>query len=123
MSRHMDANTAIEALTALAQSTRLKVFRRLLKAYPDQIAAGEIARSCGVPHNTMSAHLAVLTRSSLVAVRREGRMMYYCADLHGFQSLVRFLMRDCCNGRTEICAPLLAELNCIPSKPREKIRA
>jgi DNA-binding transcriptional ArsR family regulator len=120
----MDASDAIEAFMALAQPTRLNAFRRLLKAYPDQIAAGEIARNCKVPHNTMSSHLAVLTRSGLVAVRREGRMMYYCADLHGFRSLLSFLMRDCCNGRAEICAPLLAELNCcIPSKKREKIRA
>ena len=120
----MDVSTAIEAFTALAQPTRLKVFRRLLKAYPDQIAAGEIARNCKVPHNTMSTHLAVLTRSGLVAARREGRMMYYGADLDGFRSLVSFLMRDCCNGRTEICAPLLADLNCgIPSKKQEKVRA
>jgi DNA-binding transcriptional ArsR family regulator len=124
MSRHVEGSTAVEAFAALAQPTRLKVFRQLLKAYPDQIAAGEIARNCKVPHNTMSTHLAVLTRSGLVAARREGRMMYYCADVHGFQSLVSFLMRDCCNGRAEICAPLLAELNCcIPSKKREKIRA
>jgi ArsR family transcriptional regulator len=119
----MDASSAIEAFAALAQATRLKVFRQLLNAYPDQIAAGEIALRCKVPHNTMSAHLAILTRSGLVAVRREGRMMYYGADLNGFQSLVSFLMRDCCNGRVEICAPLLAELNCcIPSKKREKVR-
>jgi DNA-binding transcriptional ArsR family regulator len=120
----MDTSGAIEAFTALAQSTRLYVFRRLLKAYPDQIAAGEIARNCKVPHNTMSTHLAVLTRSGLVAARREGRMMYYCADVHGFQSLVSFLTRDCCNGRAEICAPLLAELNChIPHKKQDKVRA
>jgi ArsR family transcriptional regulator len=120
----MDTSRAIEAFTALAQPTRLNAFQRLLKTYPDQIAAGAIARNCKVPHNTMSAHLAVLTRSGLVAVRRQGRMMYYCADLHGFQSLVNFLMRDCCNGRAEICTPLLAELNCrIPSTKREKSRA
>ena len=120
----MDTGRAIEALAALAQPTRLNAFRRLLRTYPDQIAAGAIARNCKVPHNTMSAHLAVLTRAGLVAVRRQGRMMYYCADLRGFRSLVSFLMRDCCNDRAEICAPLLAELNCcIPSTKREKIRA
>lgn len=103
---------AIEALTALAQPTRLDVFRRLLKVHPDEIAAGEIARACKVPHNTMSTHLAALTRAGLVNVRREGRMMHYGADLDGFRSLIGFLMRDCCNGRAEICAPLVAELNC-----------
>jgi DNA-binding transcriptional ArsR family regulator len=59
----MDAYLAIEALTALAQRTRLEVFRRLVKAHPDEIAAGEIARACKVPHNTMSTHLAILTRA------------------------------------------------------------
>ena len=123
MSRRMDDTIAIESLAAMAQPTRLKVFRRLLNAYPDQIAAGEIARGCKVPHNTMSAHLAVLTRSGLVVARRAGRMMYYVADLDGFQSLVGFLMRDCCNGRAEICAPLLADLTgCVPSRKREKSR-
>lgn len=119
----MDELTAIGALTALAQPTRLKVFRRLLNACPDEIAAGEIARACRVPHNTMSTHLAILTRAGLVAVRREGRMMHYCADLDGFRSLIGFLMRDCCNGRAEICAPLVAELTrCAPArKKREKV--
>ena len=117
---------AIEALTALAQPTRLEVFRRLLKGHPDEIAAGEIARACKVPHNTMSTHLAVLTRAGLVGVRREGRMMHYRADLDGFRSLIGFLMRDCCNGRAEICAPLVAELNCcgprVTRGKREKVR-
>jgi ArsR family transcriptional regulator len=120
----MDSTRAIAVLTALAQPTRLKVFRRLIKAYPDRIAAGAIARACKVPHNTMSAHLAVLTRAGLVAARREGRMMFYGADLDCFRALVGFLMRDCCNGRAEICAPLLAELTCCaPVKTTEQARA
>jgi ArsR family transcriptional regulator len=121
----MDQKRAIEALTALAQPTRLDVFRRLVKVHPDEIAAGEIARACKVPHNTMSTHLAVLTRAGLVAVRREGRMMRYAADLDGFRSVVGFLMRDCCNGRAEICAPLVAELSCcvtrVTRNKREKV--
>jgi ArsR family transcriptional regulator len=123
MSRHMDATRAIEALTALAQPTRLEVFRRLVSVHPDEIAAGEIARVCKVPHNTMSTHLAVLARAALVTVRPEGRMMHYGADLDGFRAVVGFLMRDCCNGRAEICAPLLAELDfCVPRKKRERLR-
>jgi DNA-binding transcriptional ArsR family regulator len=122
----MDEMRAIEALTALAQPTRLEVFRRLLKAHPDEIAAGEIARACKVPHNTMSTHLAALTRARLVSVRRDGRMMHYGADLDGFRWLIGFLMRDCCNGRAEICAPLVAELNCCAPRAtrskREKVR-
>ncbi len=110
-------------MSALAQGTRLAVFRLLVEAHPDEIAAGEIARACDVPHNTMSTHLAILTRAGLVAVRRESRMMYYRADLDGLRAVIGFLMRDCCNGRAEICAPLMAELSCaIPARQREKAR-
>ncbi len=126
MSRRMDQGRAIEVLTALAQPTRLEVFRRLINVHPDEILAGEIARACKVPHNTMSAHLAILSRAGLVSVRREGRMMHYAADLDGFRCVVGFLMRDCCNGRAEICAPLVAELTCcvprVTDKKREKVR-
>ena len=108
----MDNGLAIEALTALAQQTRLEVFRRLVKVHPDEITAGEIARACKVPHNTMSTHLAVLSRAGLIGVRREGRTIHYCANLDGFRSLIGFLTRDCCHGRAEICAPLVAELTC-----------
>jgi DNA-binding transcriptional ArsR family regulator len=117
----MDQSLAIEALTALAQPTRLAVFRRLVKAHPDAIAAGEIARACKVPHNTMSTHLAVLMRAGLLRVRRDGRMMHYRADLEGFRTLIGFLMRDCCNGRAEICAPLMAELGrCMPRDAQKR---
>lgn len=121
MSRHIDESRAIEALAALAQPTRLQVFRQLLNIHPDEIAAGEIARACKVPHNTMSTHLAILTRAGLVGVRREGRLMYYGADLDGFRRLIGFLMRDCCNGRAEIRAPIVAELTrCTPRTPRRR---
>src|SRR4051794_32688810 len=126
MSRQMDEKLAIEALAALAQPTRLHVFRRLIRVHPDEVAAGEIARACKVPHNTMSTHLAVLMRARLVSVRREGRTVHYGADLDGFRAMVGFLMRDCCNGRAEICAPLVAELSCCapraPRKRRETLR-
>lgn len=121
MSRRTDSDRAIEALSALAQATRLSVFRRLVKAHPDEIAAGEIARGCKVPHNTMSTHLAILARAGLIAARREGRVMHYSADLDGFRAVIAFLMRDCCNERAEICAPLMAELTCsVPSRKRAK---
>jgi DNA-binding transcriptional ArsR family regulator len=100
----------------LAQPTRLAAFRRLLAAYPEAVPAGEVARRCKVPHNTMSTHLAALTRAGLVAVRRNGRGMNYRADLDGFRALVTFLTRDCCKGRPEICAPMLAD----PCRPAER---
>ena len=113
----------VAALLALAQPTRLSVFRRLIKAHPDEIAAGELAAALEVPHNTMSTHLAVLSRAGLIASRRESRMVHYSADIDGFRAVIAFLMRDCCNGRAEICAPLVAELTCcVPSRKREKTR-
>ena len=119
----MDIQRAIEALTALAQPTRLAVFRRLIKTHPDEIAAGVIAHACKVPHNTMSTHLAVLSRAGLIRMRREGRTIFYSAEIDGFRGLVGFLMRDCCHGRAEICAPLISELTCcVPSQKREHAR-
>jgi ArsR family transcriptional regulator, arsenate/arsenite/antimonite-responsive transcriptional repressor len=112
MSRHMDEKTAIAALAALAQPTRLQVFRRLVNCYPDELAAGEIARLCKTPHNTMSTHLAIMAHASLISVRKEGRMMQYQADIAGFQKLMNFLLQDCCKGRAEIYAPLAAEPSC-----------
>jgi DNA-binding transcriptional ArsR family regulator len=102
----MDVDGAIAALTALAQPKRLTVFRQLVGKYPKAAAAGELARQCGVPHNTMSNHLAVLTRAGLLAVTRQSRSMLYRADINSFRALVLFLTRVCCGGRPEICAPL-----------------
>jgi DNA-binding transcriptional ArsR family regulator len=111
MSRRMDEGKAIEILTALAQPTRLAVFRQLVSAHPEAVSAGELARRCAVPHNTMSTHLAVLTRADLLSVARESRSMLYSADLDGFRALVGFLTRDCCQGRPEICAPVFELLS------------
>ena len=108
----MDESDAIEALTALAQGTRLGVFRHLVRTHPEPVAAGDLARLFEVPHNTMSTHLAVLTRAGLTKVARQGRSMLYSADLDGFRDLVGFLTRDCCGGRPDICAPVLAALSC-----------
>jgi len=96
------------------------VFAGWIKSYPDEIAAGEIARQCKTRHNTCPRHLAILTRAGLVSVRKEGRMMHYGANLAGFQKLMAFLLQDCCHGRAEVCAPLVAELTCcLPAKDGE----
>jgi DNA-binding transcriptional ArsR family regulator len=115
----MDAQAAA-SFAALAQATRLTAFRKLIAAHPEGLAAGEIARLCAVPHNTMSTHLAVLARARLVTSRKQSRAVIYRADLEGFRKLVLFLTRDCCNSRPDICAPLLAELAdpcCTPTEP------
>jgi arsenate reductase len=104
----MDISDALTALTSLAQETRLTAFRYLLDAHPRARQAGDIARHCSVPHNTMSTHLAQLERAGLIDSERQGRAVFYRADVEGFRSLVAFLAHDCCNGRPEICAPILA---------------
>ncbi|MBL8789196.1 MAG: helix-turn-helix transcriptional regulator [Rhizobiales bacterium] len=109
----MKSDLAIECLSALAQPTRLEVFRLLVKQEPDGLPAGEIARRLAVPHNTMSTHLSILTRAGLVSVERHSRSMIYRIELNCVRALVLFLLRDCCNGQPELCAPLIADLtNC-----------
>ncbi len=105
----MDDTGALLALAALAQTTRLDVFRLLVAQEPKGLAAGEIARRLAVPHNTLSSHLGVLTRAGLVVAARRSRSIVYRAELKTVQALASFLVRDCCGGRAEICAPLLAD--------------
>lgn len=115
----MESEAVILALAALAQSTRLDVFRLLVSREPTGIAAGEIARELAVPANTMSAHLSVLTRAGLVRSERRSRSIIYRADLEHFRSVATFLLKDCCGGRPEVCAPLIADLTpcCPPEEP------
>jgi ArsR family transcriptional regulator, arsenate/arsenite/antimonite-responsive transcriptional repressor len=116
----MESEDAILALAALAQSTRLDVFRLLAKHEPDGLAAGDVAKALAVPQNTMSSHLSVLSRAGLVSAQRFGRSIVYRADLKHFQAVMLFMVRDCCDGRPEICVPLIANLTprCPPPKKR-----
>lgn len=106
----MEKNIAITALGALAQTTRLDTFRLLVRREPDGVPAGELARMLDVPQNTMSAHLATLSRAGLVKSERQSRSIIYRADLDGLRHLTLFLLKDCCGGSAELCAPLIAEL-------------
>lgn len=117
----MESNQAILAFSALAQPTRLDVFRLLIAHEPDGMPAGEIARHMDVPHNTMSSHLATLTRAGLIEAERQSRSIIYRARLDAVRGLAGFLVKDCCGGRPEICAPLIAELS--PCCPPQKIAA
>ena len=111
----MDNIQAIDALSALAQTTRLDTFRLLVSREPEGVAAGELARLVAVPQNTMSTHLAILARAGLVRGERKSRSIVYRADLERFREVTLFLLRDCCGGRPEVCAPLIADLTpCCP---------
>lgn len=103
----MDVSTTVKALSALAQTSRLEVFRLLIRSGAEGMAAGEIARALKVPHNTMSSHLSILLNAGLIDSRREGRSIIYNIDFSGTRDLLSFLMEDCCRGRPELCAPVL----------------
>lgn len=113
----MDDSDAIAPLAALSQPTRLQTFRLLVSREPDGVAAGELARLVGVPQNTMSAHLSILAQAGLVHGERQSRSIIYRADLTRLREVVLFLLRDCCGGRPDVCAPLIADLTpCCPPK-------
>jgi arsenate reductase len=119
----MDENSAMEGLGSLAQPTRLAAFRQLLAAHPGSIAAGELAKACDAPHNTMSTHLGVLTRAGLVQAQRDGRAMNYRADIKVFRSLITFLTRDCCNGRPDLCGDIARLIPAHDDEPRKRVAA
>jgi DNA-binding transcriptional ArsR family regulator len=108
----MEMNSAIEAFGALAQPTRLAVFRMLVKAGAKGVCSGELGESLNVRANTMSTNLAVLQRAGLVRSEREGRSIRYFADMAGIGKLLGYLMEDCCGGKPELCRPAIAEISC-----------
>jgi len=116
-SRYMESEETILALAALAQPTRLEAFRLLVRQEPRGISAGDIARALDVPQNTMSSHLSVLSRARLISARRFSRSIVYRADLSHLRRVMLFMLRDCCEGRPEICAPLVEDLTpcCAPN--------
>lgn len=102
---------ALTALHALGQQTRLTIFRLLVSREPCGIAAGAIAEEIRAPQNTVSAHLAVLARAGLVQGVRAGRSVIYRAHLAGLQSLIGYLLADCCSDNPEVLAQILAVLD------------
>jgi len=120
----MDTVQAIAALAALAQTTRMDAFRKLVEYEPNGIAAGELARLCEVPQNTMSSHLAILTRANLITAERQSRSIVYRANLDAFRDVALFLLQDCCGGHTDICAPLIESLTpCCPPQKKTKAKS
>lgn len=104
--RNMETKQAVAALSALAHDARLSVFRMLVQAGREGMAAGEIARRLGVPPNTLSSNLNILSHANLVENRREGRSVIYTARYENMTELLEFMIQDCCAGSPEICAPL-----------------
>ena len=102
----MESKSAVEALAALAQESRLQVYRLLVQAGPAGIAASEIAERLGIPPNTLSFHLKTLSHAGLVIARPESRFIFYSANYEQMNTLLGFLTENCCGGRS--CAPAVA---------------
>ncbi|UFS64695.1 metalloregulator ArsR/SmtB family transcription factor [Paracoccus denitrificans] len=104
---------ALAAFAALSQETRLRIVRLLVKAGPEGMAAGAIGEALGgATTSRLSFHLTHLEHAGLVQSRRDGRFIIYSAVFVTLAGLIEFLMRDCCDGHPEICAPVVAALSC-----------
>jgi DNA-binding transcriptional ArsR family regulator len=99
----METKQAVQALSALAQDTRLGIFRLLVQAGPEGMAAGSIGEKLALAPATLSFHLAGLTRASLARSRQDGRFVIYSADYQAMNALVGYLSENCCGGR--FCEP------------------
>jgi ArsR family transcriptional regulator len=117
----METSDAVAALAAIAQDNRLEIFRLLVQAGPDGLAAGRVAEALDLAPNTLTFHFDRLRAAGLVTVRRDGRSMIYAARYETMNSLLGFLTENCCQGLSasrvaEACAPVA----CKPAKPTRK---
>ena len=108
----MDVQESIVALAALGHPARLEAFRLLVRHEPDGLSTGELVEATGLTQSTFSTHLAVLARAGLVGAEKRGRQMIQRARMERLRDLMLFLAKDCCQGRAELCEPLVAELSC-----------
>lgn len=109
----MESKSAVQSLAALAQETRLAVYRLLVQQGPSGMAAGEIAAQLGLAPATLSFHLKELAHAGLVRSRQEGRFIFYAADFDAMNALLAFLTENCCAADCgPSCAPAKA---CVPS--------
>ena len=116
----MESKNAITALAALAQESRLAVFRLLVQAGPTGIAAGEIAGELKLPPATLSFHLKELSHAELVASRQEGRFVFYSANFEQMGALVAFLTENCCMREGVSCLP---QANCCPAETGRSVKS
>ncbi|MBL4811072.1 MAG: helix-turn-helix transcriptional regulator [Rhodobacteraceae bacterium] len=107
----MDQTNAIDVFSALAQSTRISVFRLLVKVGPAGLPALEISRRLEIVPSTLSGHLSILKRSSILTATRHQREIHYAANLGAVNELIRFLLSDCCGGQISNCSDILSLLD------------
>jgi DNA-binding transcriptional ArsR family regulator len=115
----MEKTDAIAALTALAQDSRLDIFRLLIEAGPAGMQAGQIADTLGLAPNTLTFHFDRLRGAGLVTARRAGRSMIYTARFETMNALLAYLTDNCCAGAPEKCLP---SRQCAPAKTKKRNR-
>lgn len=111
----LPAEAAVSRLSALAQASRLNVFRLLVKAGPEGMRASDIAAALNIPANTLSTHLRILADAGLISMRAASRERIYAARFGAMRELIAYLLEDCCQGSPEIYVPLadvLAQAKC-----------
>lgn len=108
----MEIYAAVDALAALAQETRLAIFRRLVELGPDGAAAGRIADELGLPGATLSFHLNQLKQAGLIDCRRNGRSLIYSPNFQAMNGLIGYLVDNCCRGRERDCGLPLQSMVC-----------
>jgi ArsR family transcriptional regulator len=105
--RNMETTSAVAALAALAQETRLTIFRLLVEAGPQGMAAGVVGEKLAVPAATLSFHLKTLSQGGLISARQEGRFIYYAVDFERMAALMSFLTQNCCRGMPDECLTVM----------------
>ena len=116
----METNAAVGALAALAQETRLGIFRLLVEAGPTGLAAGEVGAELEIAPATLSFHLKELSHAGLVVARQEGRFIFYSANFEQMGALVGFLTENCCARDGLDCAPAACCAPPTTTAPRSK---
>lgn len=116
------ANTsiAVAALGALAQATRLELYRLLVQSGTDGLAAGTLAARLDVPASSLSFHLNQLSQAGLIVQRRNGRSLIYSADYAAMNRLLAYLVENCCGSDATVCAPACQPAPARPSRRRSR---
>jgi DNA-binding transcriptional ArsR family regulator len=109
----METKAVVIALAALAQDSRLAVFRALVQAGPTGLAAGKIGELTGIPPSSLSFHLKELAHAGMVSSQQAGRFVIYTANFSTMNALLGFLTENCCGGNP--CSPVCTPA-CVPSK-------
>jgi ArsR family transcriptional regulator, arsenate/arsenite/antimonite-responsive transcriptional repressor len=118
----MEKIDVVAALAALAQENRLDVYRLLVEAGPEGLAAGEIATVLGIAPNTLSFHFDRLRNAGLISVVRQGRSLIYAARYETMNNLLGYLTENCCGGNPALCAPTCGPSTSVPKRKKEIVR-